>query len=171
MAPVTAQKLIEQLGLEPLAGEGGYYRRVYQDPHTVKTDSLGAFVSSELPLSSAIYYLMTRESFSALHWLAGAEIWTWIAGDPIEQVIAHPSQGVEVRQVGILEGMSPVSVVPGDRWQGARILAGGTEGFSLCSTVMSPSYDERDFRLADAQVCERFGTYAAYLGEFLSRST
>ena len=165
---MTAQQLIDRLRLEALDGEGGFYRRIYEDPSAIETGSLGPFFSSDLPLSSAIYYLMTRESFSALHWLAGLEIWTWIAGDPIEQVVAHPSGTVERRLVGTHEGMEPVSIVPGDCWQGSRIHVDGTVGYALCSTVMCPAYDQRDFRLADAQVCRQFAAHAPYLAEFLA---
>ncbi len=168
MATLTAQQLIDRLKLEALDGEGGFYRRIYEDPCAIQTDTLGPFSSLNLPLSSAIYYLMTRESFSALHWLAGLEIWTWIAGDPIEQVVAHPSGTVERRLVGLCEKMVPVSIVPGDCWQGSRVHAEGSVGYALCSTVMCPAYDQRDFKLADSQVCERYAAHAEYMKEFLA---
>ena len=168
MASLTAQQIIERLNLVPLEGEGGYYRRVYLDEHKVATAELGPYKSPVLPLTSVIYYLMTPASISSLHYLAGLEVWTWIAGDPVEQVLAFSSGAVEVRRIGVDALSQPVSVVPGDCYQGSRLIKGGEHGYALCSTVMSPAYSQSDFRLADIAVCERFPRYAAYLKEFLA---
>lgn len=169
MASLEAQRLIDRLGLEPLEGEGGYFKRLFIDDHHIATEGLGPFGASVLPLSSVIYYLMTKESFSALHWLAGPEVWTWISGDPVEQVIIHPSSQVEIRKLGIDEGCQPVSVVAGDCWQGSRLPAGGSCGYALCSTVMSPAYSQDDFKLADAALCLHYPEYSEYLTQFLAK--
>lgn len=151
---MTASRLISHLSLEPLEGEGGYYRRVHLDDQKIATSRLGSFSKELLPLSSVIYYLVTPESFSALHWLAGTEIWTWIAGDPLEQVIIHPDRRIESRRIGLSDQAQPVSVVPPGCWQGTRLAMRHTYGYGLCSTVMCPAYDERDFRLATPQLLE-----------------
>ena len=168
MASLTAQQIIKQLDLVPLEGEGGYYRRLYLDEHNVATAELGPFLSPILPLTSVIYYLMTPSSISSLHWLAGLEVWTWIAGDPVEQVLAFPSGEVEIRRLGIDDTAEPVSVVPGDCYQGSRLIKGGEHGYALCSTVMSPAFSQSDFRLATVAECEQFPRYTAYLKEFLA---
>ncbi|WP_422479923.1 cupin domain-containing protein [Pleomorphochaeta sp. DL1XJH-081] len=169
MASVEAQELISRLGLEPLEGEGGYYRNIFLDTQRIPTAHLGNFVASELPLSSVIYYLMTKESFSALHWLAGLEVWTWIAGDPVEQVIIHPGSVVETRILGFGPERESVSVVLGNSWQGSRILADGTHGYALCSTVMNPAYHPDDFVLADRSICMRYPEESDLLLQFLPR--
>lgn len=165
---MTAEHLIRQLSLTPLPGEGGYYRRVYLDPQEVDTARLGRFSKPLLPLTSVIYYLTTVDSYSGLHWLAGNEVWTWIGGDSLEQVVVKDDRSLEVRKIGMREGMSPVSVVPGGCWQGTRILSPVVHGYALCSTVMSPAYDERDFRLADGSFLDSFNdAESRYLRQFL----
>lgn len=169
MASLEAQRLIDRLGLEPLQKEGGFFKRLFLDDHHIATEGLGPFGVSSLPLSSVIYYLMTTESFSALHWLAGSEVWTWISGDPVEQVVIHPTSRVEIRKLGTDEGCQPVSIVTGTCWQGARLLAGGSCGYALCSTVMSPAYSHDDFKLADAALCSQYPQYREYLAQFLAK--
>lgn len=153
---MTASRLINQLSLEPLEGEGGYYRRVHLDDQQIETLRLGPFLKEHLPLCSVIYYLVTPESFSALHWLTGTEVWTWIAGDPLEQVIIHPDRRIESRRIGLFDQCQPVSVVPRGCWQATRLAIEHEHGYGLCSTVMCPAYDERDFRLATPQLLDGF---------------
>jgi predicted cupin superfamily sugar epimerase len=168
MAGMTAQQLVVHLGLEPLEGEGGFYRRVFLDPQTVETAGLGPFAKPLLPLSSTIYYLVTPESFSALHKLAGSEIWTWIAGDSLEQVLFYPDGSIEQRLLGLGGDAMPVSVVPGGCWQGTRLTENSSFGYALCSTVMSPAYDPSDFTLADAGLYTLFPSAATLIGRFIA---
>lgn len=168
MAALTAKQLVAYLGLEPLEGEGGFYRRVFLDTQIVGTAGLGPFTKPQLPLSSTIYYLVTPESFSALHKLAGSEVWTWIAGDPLDQFLLYPDGDIELRAVGLGGGAMPVSVVPGGCWQGTRLAKDGSFGYALCSTVMSPAYDASDFVLADAGLCTLFPSAAALIQRFIA---
>jgi len=165
---MTAKQLVAYLGLEPLEGEGGFYRRVFLDTQTVETAGLGPFAKPRLPLSSTIYYLVTPESFSALHKLAGSEIWTWIAGDPLDQFLLFTNGNIEQRVVGLGGGAIPVSVVPGGCWQGTQLTRDTTFGYALCSTVMSPAYDASDFVLADAELCTIFPAATSLIERFIA---
>ncbi len=60
---MKTQTLIEQLGLEPLPGEGGFFKRVH------------SFMKEDRLLGSVIYYLITEESYSSLHYLSTDEVW------------------------------------------------------------------------------------------------
>lgn len=77
---MTAQEVIEKFDLKPLPNEGGFFKQIYLDPHKIPTTTLGPFAKEHLPLFSVIYYLITPDSFSALHKLVGSEVWTWVAG-------------------------------------------------------------------------------------------
>lgn len=169
MASLTAGELIDLLALEPLEGEGGYYRRVHLSETPVATASLGNFSSSHLPLVSTIYYLMTPDSFSTLHRLAGVEIWTWIAGDPVEQVVVLPSKEIEKRVIGPPHLFPAISVVEAGCWQGSRLLPGCEAGYALCSTVMTPAYDQKDFILAIGDFCDDFPEHEGYLLQFMAK--
>jgi len=166
MAALTAGEIIDRLELAPLAGEGGWYRRIHPDDRFAGTEVPGS--ASRVPPISVIYYLVTPESFSALHWLAGSEVWTWIAGDGLEQVVIRPDRSVEVRRLGLGPKASPVALVPPRCWQGARLIPETLHEYALCSTVMSPAYDESDFRLADRSVLEGYGEMTGLLERFLA---
>lgn len=162
---MTGAEVIRQLSLEPLEGEGGYFRRIFVEEAMVETGALGNFTEERLPLTSVIYYLMTEQSFSALHYLAGNEVWTWIAGDLVTQVVVDADRSVRQYTLGFAEGAQPVSVVPGGSWQASRLARPIRHGYALCSTVMSPAFDAQDFILADRLFLRGFDSPAAALLE------
>jgi predicted cupin superfamily sugar epimerase len=128
-----AQALIQALGLEPLAGEGGFYRRI----HT--------FTDGVHEVGSVIYYLITAENFSSLHWLPTDEVWYFLEGDPVEQLVLYPDGSYSLLTLGnASEGRTPLSVVKGECWQGTKLA--GQEGWALCATSMCPPYDSRSYR-------------------------
>lgn len=142
--PLTAQDVIRLLDLAPLPGEGGYFRETYRSPH-----------------STAIYYLLTPDTFSALHRLKGDEVFHFHLGDPAEMLQLRPDgTGVRVTiGTDIAGGMHPQVLVHGGTWQGSRLLPGGT--FALMGTTMAPGFDPRDFELGDrAALLARYAEHA-----------
>jgi predicted cupin superfamily sugar epimerase len=129
----TAEDVIRLLGLEPLPREGGYYRRT--------------FASS--PAFSVIHYLVTPNSFSALHRLKAGEIWCLQAGDPVDQLRLFPDGRCEWVTIGAGVGSDQQlqAMVPAGVWQGTRLAAGGR--WALLACVCVPEYVEADFELAD----------------------
>lgn len=128
-----ARQLIARLGLEPLPHEGGYFRQTWRSD-----------------MGSAIYFLLTRDSFSALHRLAQEEIWHFHAGATVEHVQLDPKTGaVRVSRVGpeVLAGETPQLVVPAGVWQGARLAADAAADYALLSCTLAPPWDERGFEL------------------------
>lgn len=74
--PPEAAAIAEALGLEPLEHEGGLYRQMFADGN-----------------STAIYYLLAGGDFSALHRLAGPEVYHFYAGSPLRLLVLHPAAG------------------------------------------------------------------------------
>lgn len=150
-----AQALIQTLGLQSLAGEGGFYHRV----HT--------FTEGELEVGSVIYYLITAESFSSLHWLPFDEVWYFLEGDPIEQLVLHPDGSYNLLLLGkATEGKTPLSVVKGECWQGTKL--SGQEGWALCATTMCPPYDGKSYRQGGSFLIDQYPTCShveAFLGK------
>ncbi len=126
--PVNPDRLIAQLELEPLPDEGGLFRQTYSD----------AF-------STAIYFLVTPDEFSALHRLQGAEIYHFYGGDPLQMLLLRPDGRIERPLLGpnFRLGQSPQLVVPGGVWQGSAT----TGSYSLLGTTMAPSFRPEDFDL------------------------
>ena len=65
---VTADDVIKTLDLNPLPKEGGYFRETYRsDKVNAPTSIFGINSNDQRVISTAIYYLVCPESFSALH--------------------------------------------------------------------------------------------------------
>src|SRR5260370_33696907 len=77
---MNAAAVIAALGLAPLPGEGGFYRETYRARNLA---GLGRSAST------AIYYLLTPDSFSALHVLRLDEIYHFYRGDPVDLTLLH----------------------------------------------------------------------------------
>ena len=130
----AARDLIAALELAPLPGEGGFFRATWRSA-----------------TSSAIYFLITPEDFSALHRIAQDEIWHFYGGDRVEHVQLDPRDGtIAMAHLGpaVLAGDRPQVVVPAGRWQGARLADGATHGYALLGCTVSPPWEERGSALA-----------------------
>lgn len=121
---MNSQELIDALDLRPLEFEGGYYRETY------RTEA-----------STAIYYLLTADTFSAMHRLRQDEVFHFYAGDSVEMLLLHP--GGEHSLVTISNSIEadqhPQVVVPAGTWQGCRVVAGGE--WALLGTTVAPPFD------------------------------
>lgn len=147
---MNAHGLIRLLGLRPLPMEGGYFRETWRSGLALEAESLPRGYPGSRAAGTAIYYLLTPDTFSALHSLPGDEVYHFYLGDPVELLILHPDGGSEVVILGpdLSAGMTVQQVVPGGHWQGSRLRAGGE--LALLGTTMAPGFDPEDFRLGRA---------------------
>ncbi|HWA85188.1 MAG TPA: cupin domain-containing protein [Opitutus sp.] len=170
-----AASIIARLGLAPLPGEGGFFRRTWTGP----ARSPGGRASG-----TAIYFLLTATDFSALHRLETDEVWCSHAGDPIEHVqlvAGEPAPHVTVLG-DVTAGHEAQLVVPGGVWQGARLAVGAVgggfrphdaiaadlaksavraprlqpaRGWALLTCFMAPGWDGREFMLGERTALQR----------------
>ncbi len=128
---LSAEEVIAHLGLRPLEGEGGLFRETY------RLDGGG---EGDDPAATAIYYLLTPNTFSELHRLPHDEMYHFYLGDPVELLQLGPGGAIERRTLGsdLLAGMDVQVLVPGGQWQGSRLRDGGR--FALMGTTMTPGY-------------------------------
>lgn len=164
-APLTADELKRLLGLVPLEFEGGWFHETYRARDTLAAGSLGDGPAGPRSLATAIYYLLTPETFSALHRLPSDEIFHFYLGDPVEMLQLFPDGTGRVIVMGtdLAAGMRPQALAPRDVWQGTRLIAGGT--LALLGTTVSPGFDPADYEHGD-----REALIAAY-PDFRSRIT
>ena len=115
---MTADKLIELLGLEPLPTEGGLFKRTYRSDENLQSSGLPRRYKSSRPISTAIYYLLTADSdsFSALHKLLSDEIYHFYLGDPVELFLLNEAGALQRIILGqdLLAGQQGQHVVPRD---------------------------------------------------------
>jgi predicted cupin superfamily sugar epimerase len=148
---VEAEQLISRLGLAALPREGGFFARTWTSS---KNRADGR------PCGSAIFFLMTKGDFSALHRLGMDEIWHFHAGDPSELTLLDPIEGsIRTMVMGpdVLGDHIAQLVVPAGVWQGARFRldSTGVRGWALFSCTVSPAWDEREFELGHREALLR----------------
>ena len=143
------EALKKTLGLTPLPREGGFYAESYRSAEKLPNEHLPARYPAERTLATAIYFLLTRDSFSALHRLASDEIYHFYLGDPVEMLqLAEPGAGrIVTLGTDIDRGMKPQVAVPRGVWQGARLTPGGK--FALLGATVFPGFEFADFELAE----------------------
>ncbi len=146
---MDAVDVMRMLGLEPHAGEGGYFRETYRSGGRIPASALPDAYRGDRAYGTAIYYLVTPESFSTVHRVRGDEIFHFYLGDPVEMLRLYPDGSGEEFILGsdIAAGQFVQCLVPGGVWQGMRLVEGGE--FALLGTTMSPGFEFEDFELGD----------------------
>lgn len=157
-----AAAIIAALGLVPHPKEGGWFRETFRSAETLTESALGGRYAGPRAESTAIYYLLTPATFSALHRLASDEVFHFYAGDPVEQLRLFPDGRGEVVTIGndLAAGQRPQVVVPRGVWQGARLAPGGR--YALLGCTVAPGFDYADYAGADgAALAAAYPRFAA----------
>lgn len=146
---LTADEIRKRLKLQPHPAEGGYFAETYRAEHLLPSNALPTGYPGPRAVSTAIYYLLTPDSFSAMHRLRGDEIFHFYLGDPVELLQINASGAEEVFVLGqdIVAGMHLQHVVPAGAWQGSRLRAGGK--YALLGTTVAPGFDFQDFEIGE----------------------
>ncbi len=142
---ITADQIKTLLNLKPHPEEGGYFIETYRSPENIPEGALPIRYQGVRPFATAIYYLLTPDTFSAIHRLQSDEVFHFYFGDPVEMLQLFPDGSGRILILGpdILNGMKPQVIVPGGVWQGAKLLRGGR--FALLGTTVSPGFDYKDY--------------------------
>ncbi len=148
---LTVEEIRRHLNLQPHPAEGGYFFETYRADHLLAPDSLPAGYPGPRSVSTAIYYLLTPDGFSAMHRLRGDEIFHFYLGDPVEllQINANGVGDVVVLGQDIISGMKLQHAVPGGAWQGSRLRSGGK--YALLGTTVAPGFDYQDFEIGERE--------------------
>ena len=148
--------------MQPLPVEGGYFAESYRSPLTLSKDALPSSYLGDRAIATAIYYLLTPDTSSAMHKLAGDETYHFYMGDPVEMLQLKPDGSGTAILLGqdIMAGMHLQHTVPGGTWQGSRLAPGGK--FALLGTTMSPGFDPQDYEAGDrTKLSALYPRYAA----------
>ena len=153
MRALTADALIDKLGLAPLPWEGGYYRETWRADVSVPQDALSDAYDGPRNAGTAIYYMLTPDTISRLHRLPSDEVFHFYLGDPVE-LVALADGGATTIVLGsdLMAGQKVQHVVPGNTWFGARLSADGEHGYALMGTTVAPGFDFADLEMGDANV-------------------
>ncbi len=141
---MNANQIIAALGLQPHP-EGGYFAETYRAEEEISREAIGSYYSGPRPVSTAIYYLLTPDTFSEMHRLKSDEVFHFYAGSPVQMHRLWPDGAGDVVTIGtdLSAGMHPQIVVPKGVWQGSRLLLGGD--FALLGCTVAPGFDYSDY--------------------------
>ncbi len=147
----SVEALCALLGLVPHPVEGGFFRETYRSADLVPADALPARYRGPRAAATAIYYLLTPDTVSAMHRLATDEIFHFYLGDPVEMLQLRPDGSHPVAILGpdLDAGQRPQIVVPREVWQGARLVPGGR--FALLGTTVAPGFDYADYETGERE--------------------
>jgi hypothetical protein len=145
----TVEALCALLGLAPHPVEGGFFVETYRSAEVVPGDALPARYRGPRTISTAIYYLLTPHTVSAMHRLATDEVFHFYLGDPVEMLLLRPDGSHRVVVIGtdLEAGQRPQVVVPRGVWQGARLRPEGR--LALLGTTVAPGFDYADYETGE----------------------
>jgi len=142
MPTIDAKYWIDRLDLQPHP-EGGYFRETYRADRRVDVDGL------DRSASTAIYFLLERGEFSALHRIKSDEVWHFYDGSPL-LISAILTDGTpSTWRLGLGDDAVPQCVVPAGAWFGAELVDGGD--FALVGCTVAPGFEFEDFEMGDRQ--------------------
>lgn len=155
--------LIDLLNLQPHP-EGGYFCETYRAAEVIPATGLPERYQAARAMSTAIYFLLTGDTFSAFHRLQSDEIWHFYGGTAIQAHLLHPDGRYEAFLIGsdLTAGHYPQAVFPAGCWFAARVTA--TDGYGLVGCTVAPGFDFADFELADRdRLTSTFPQHAALI--------
>lgn len=141
-----ARYWIEKLKLEPHP-EGGHFGQTYRSEVVIAREALPAGFTGARAASTAIYFLLEGENFSAFHRLRSDEVWHFYAGEPVTvHVIDGAGKYWSIRLGRDLEaGEVPQAVVPAGCWFASHVAA--WKSFAVVGCTVAPGFDFEDFEM------------------------
>lgn len=134
------KELVTKYNMEPHP-EGGFFVETYRSPIMFQTSR------GERSASTAIMFLITRDSISHFHRLTSDEGWHFYEGDPLRLLqIDKDGQLSEVKMgQNDKEEEKLQHIVPAGDWFASTSFG----DYSLVGCTVSPGFDFEDFEMAD----------------------
>jgi predicted cupin superfamily sugar epimerase len=142
----AAHQWIQRLQLQPHP-EGGWYRQTYRAPLTLPHAALPSH-PGDRAASTAIYFLLAGDQFSAFHRLRSDEVWHFYAGSElIVHVIGPDGTYSEILLGNDMQASQQFqAVVPSGCWFGSSLRHPDT--YALVGCTVAPGFDFADFEMA-----------------------
>ena len=131
--------------------EGGYYKETYRASESIRQGALPTRYPGDRSFSSAIYYLLSNDDFSAFHRLRSDETWHYYTGCPLHIHVIDPVGSYQRLTLGtqVEVGERLQLTVLADHWFAAE--PAHDEAFALAGCTVAPGFDMADFEMASAE--------------------
>ncbi|KDP86876.1 cupin domain-containing protein [Cupriavidus basilensis] len=146
--PASQDQLIQRFGLQPHP-EGGYYRETHRDAARVAREGTIGGPATHAA-STAIYYLLCDNAYSAWHRIRSDEVWHFYAGSPLDVHVLEDGGGLTTHRLGNALAHDDAvfqAVVKAGCWFAAE--RSDPAGFSLVGCTVAPGFEFSEFELAD----------------------
>lgn len=147
---MTADYFIEHLQMQPHP-EGGFFKETYRSSGIIRSQCLPAAFHGDRLYSTAIYFLLQQNDFSAFHRIASDECWHFYEGGTLLIHVIGEEGNYSCIKLGrnIHEGEILQFVVPAQSWFASEPSQG--VNFSLVGCTVAPGFDFSDFEMANAR--------------------
>lgn len=144
----SATYWIDKLGLIAHP-EGGYYRETYRASLSIAREALPPQFTGPRLVSTAIYFLLEGNNFSAFHRLRSDELWHFYAGGPIVVHVIDENGHYSELLIGDNPDESQVlqAAVKAGSWFASRVQ--DPQSFALAGCTVAPGFDFEDFEMAE----------------------
>jgi predicted cupin superfamily sugar epimerase len=134
-----AVKLIKRLRLKNHP-EGGYFKQTYT------ADTIVNVVGYDKPryISTAIYYMLVGDQFSALHRIKSDELWHHYTGGSLTLYAIHNGKLSKIK-MGKSRGEAPQVAIKANTWFAASL--NDKKSYCLLGCTVSPGFDYSDWEL------------------------
>ena len=138
---------VRRLKLEPHP-EGGYYRQTYRSDATIPPAALPEGFTGPRAASTAIYFLLDGENFSAFHRLRSDEMWHFYTGSPLIVHVIDTAGRYSPIWLGNDSESAQVfqAVVRAGSWFASHVA--DWKGWALVGCTVAPGFDFEDFEIA-----------------------
>jgi predicted cupin superfamily sugar epimerase len=137
--------LITQYQLLPHP-EGGYYKETYRSAEHIPLAALHEYFSGLRSFSTAIYFLLLKDLFSAFHRIKSDECWHFYDGASLHVHVLHLNGNYELISLGRNSAKGEVyqAIVPAGAWFASESIG----EYSFVGCTVAPGFDFADFELA-----------------------
>jgi predicted cupin superfamily sugar epimerase len=152
------QKLINHYQLVPHP-EGGYFKETYRSAEKIPQLALNEQFSGARSISTAIYFLLLKDLFSAFHRIKSDECWHFYEGASLIIHVLHLNGEYQLMKLGknSIQGEVYQAIVPAGTWFASE----STGDYSFVGCTVAPGFDFNDFELAKA--AELKSNYQAHI--------
>jgi predicted cupin superfamily sugar epimerase len=157
---------INKLKLEPHP-EGGFFYQTYRADLILPKDALPPQFTGSRAASTAIYFLLDGENFSAFHRLHSDELWHFYIGASLVVHLIDANGAYSEIQIGRNPEADEVlqAAVKAGCWFASRVKE--AKSFALVGCTVSPGFDFEDFELEKREeLARRYPQYRDVIERF-----
>lgn len=151
----TAKYWIEKLNLQKHP-EGGWFKEVYRADEIIPQNILPQNFSGDRNVSTAIYYLLEGNDFSAFHRIKSDELWHFYTGTSGIELLWIEDGKLRISKLGpdFENDQHFQLVIKKKLWFAARLI--DKNGFALVGCTVSPGFHFTDFEMANKDLLKQF---------------